>query len=168
MSQILVVSQNPLSTYLVVNQPHKHVTRDFCMTEIKHKIKKKQKYNLFFHLYHYDPEPGCPNGHGCHQHPLLLSPFLHPPTPQTTPPIPDQLLYQLHTIRATINHLTRLQNTNNPTKKSIIPSDSITWTNKTQQKMKSFGFRYGTISFIVPLTVTKSLLLSGSQIERQG
>ena len=66
------------------------------MTEIKHKIKKKQKYNLFFHLYHYDPEPGCPNGHGCHQHPLLLSPFLHPPTPQTTPPIHEQYQHQLH------------------------------------------------------------------------
>lgn len=49
-----------------------------------------------------------------------------PKSPKPLPPIPDELLRQLHTIRATINHLTRLQNTNpNTNTKSSIPSDLL-------------------------------------------
>ncbi|KAM7500636.1 hypothetical protein LguiA_025050 [Lonicera macranthoides] len=50
-----------------------------------------------------------------------------PPIP---PPVPDHLLHELHTIRATINHLTRLQPTTPRavTKKSIIPSDLLLYT----------------------------------------
>ncbi|KAL5175018.1 hypothetical protein HKD37_08G021321 [Glycine soja] len=55
----------------------------------------------------------------------LSSTLQSPKSPKPPPPVPDQLLHQLHTIRATINHLTRLQNTNNPTKKSTIPSDLL-------------------------------------------
>ncbi|KAK2429854.1 putative methyltransferase [Trifolium repens] len=53
-----------------------------------------------------------------------LSTTLQSPKPPS--PIPDELIRQLHTIRATINHLTRLQNTdpNTPTK-STIPSDLL-------------------------------------------
>ncbi|CAI8617786.1 unnamed protein product [Vicia faba] len=47
-------------------------------------------------------------------------------SPRQLPQIPDELLRQLHTIRATINHLTRLQDTNpNPNAKSSIPSDLL-------------------------------------------
>lgn len=55
-----------------------------------------------------------------------------PSTP--SPPVPDHLLQQLHTIRATINHLTRLQPTTTtttatkPTKSTIIPSDLLIYT----------------------------------------
>lgn len=31
---------------------------------------------IFFHLQRHDPEPGPPNGHGCHQYPLPLPPLL--------------------------------------------------------------------------------------------
>ncbi|CAK9139269.1 unnamed protein product [Ilex paraguariensis] len=52
-----------------------------------------------------------------------------PPAPA---PVPDHLLHQLSTIRATINHLTRLQPTTNtnPTtsKKPTIPSDLLLYT----------------------------------------
>ncbi|KAK9267784.1 hypothetical protein L1049_010219 [Liquidambar formosana] len=50
-----------------------------------------------------------------------------PPSPLQQP-VPDQLLQQLHTIRATINHLTRLQPTTTTTTtkpKSTIPSDLL-------------------------------------------
>ncbi|CAL5345353.1 unnamed protein product [Camellia sinensis] len=50
----------------------------------------------------------------------------------TPPPVPDHLLRQLHTIRATINHLTRLQpttttTTSNPSKPTV-PSDLLLYT----------------------------------------
>ncbi|KAK2968872.1 hypothetical protein RJ640_023922 [Escallonia rubra] len=49
------------------------------------------------------------------------------PTPL---PVPDHLLHQLQTIRATINHLTRLQPTTTPTttKRPSIPSDLLLYT----------------------------------------
>ncbi|XP_059664814.1 probable methyltransferase At1g29790 [Cornus florida] len=53
-----------------------------------------------------------------------------PPTP-TTQPVPDHLIQQLHTIRATINHLTRLRPTTDTTSKPTkptIPSDLLLYT----------------------------------------
>ncbi|KVH88302.1 putative S-adenosyl-L-methionine-dependent methyltransferase [Cynara cardunculus var. scolymus] len=55
------------------------------------------------------------------------------PTTPLNPPVPDHLLRQLQTIRATINHLTRLQPNpslhNNPsTAAAIIPSDLLLYT----------------------------------------
>ncbi|KAE9610659.1 hypothetical protein Lal_00029715 [Lupinus albus] len=57
----------------------------------------------------------------------LTSTTLHPPKSPKHPQVPDQLLHQLHTIRATINHLTRLH-PNTPiltshSSKPTIPSD---------------------------------------------
>ncbi|CAI9087916.1 OLC1v1022116C1 [Oldenlandia corymbosa var. corymbosa] len=54
-----------------------------------------------------------------------------PPAP---PPVPDHLVRQLQTIRATISHLTRLQQTSNPSTSGAkasrpkIPSDLLTYT----------------------------------------
>ncbi|KAJ7947154.1 S-adenosyl-L-methionine-dependent methyltransferase superfamily protein [Quillaja saponaria] len=56
-----------------------------------------------------------------------LSSTLQSPKPPTPQPVPDQLLHQLHTIRATINHLTRLQHTTT----SNTPATSTTTTIKT-------------------------------------
>ncbi|CAO2823435.1 unnamed protein product [Amaranthus hypochondriacus] len=47
--------------------------------------------------------------------------FFHPTTPPQSTPVPQYLLQQLQTIRATINHLTRLQ----PSDKNPQPSNSI-------------------------------------------
>ncbi|XP_061341238.1 probable methyltransferase At1g29790 [Gastrolobium bilobum] len=56
----------------------------------------------------------------------LSSTLQSPKSPKPPPPVPDQLIHQLHTIRATINHLTRLQHTDtNTNTKSSIPSDLL-------------------------------------------
>ncbi|XP_020232937.1 uncharacterized protein LOC109813205 [Cajanus cajan] len=52
----------------------------------------------------------------------LSSTLQSPKSPKAPPPVPDQLIRQLHTIRATINHLTRLHK---PDQKSTIPPDLL-------------------------------------------
>ncbi|KAL1290138.1 hypothetical protein HN51_058526 [Arachis hypogaea] len=56
----------------------------------------------------------------------LSSTLQSPKSPKPPTPIPDQLLHQLHTIRASINHLTRLQHsTDTTTTSSTIPPDLL-------------------------------------------
>ncbi|XLR17181.1 hypothetical protein S83_045119 [Arachis hypogaea] len=56
----------------------------------------------------------------------LSSTLQSPKSPKPPTPVPDQLLHQLHTIRATINHLTRLQHsTDTTTTSSTIPPDLL-------------------------------------------
>ncbi|KAI3824681.1 hypothetical protein L1987_06150 [Smallanthus sonchifolius] len=50
------------------------------------------------------------------------------PNPNTNPPVPDHLLRQLQTIRATINHLTRLQPNPTTTTTAAVPSDLLLYT----------------------------------------
>ncbi|KAL4326694.1 uncharacterized protein DS421_13g390870 [Arachis hypogaea] len=92
-------------------------------------VQQERKGRNGFGVHHNDTEPCSSDGNGGHQHPLTLSPLFNSPIakiPKPPTPVPDQLLHLLHTIRATINHLTRLQHSiDTTTTSSTIPPNLL-------------------------------------------